>query len=225
MSASRLTRRVLMVLVIAPPWMLLLVQSYLAYKFPIKMDRYGHPYSRHAWNRAVAFVHLFRSPFRAPNARMDVGAINQIIADTSAKYLVDACLIESIVAYESGFNPNTITTTGAMGLMALMPRTASKLHVQDPFDPLSNIDAGTRLLQELLRAFNGDVNLTLAGYNAGQGAVRKSKGVPRIRETSDYVAHVGHIYHLCTLHSASNVALASMGHQSGAYPRSLQKRP
>jgi soluble lytic murein transglycosylase-like protein len=127
--------------------------------------------------------------------------VTQIVRDTSGKYNVDPCLIESIVIYESDLNPNNISTTGAMGLMALMPVTAKKYGARDPFDPASNVDAGTRLVRDLLETFNGDVNLTLAAYNAGDDAVRRFKSVPLYRETIDYVKFVNEIYQHLKLRS------------------------
>jgi soluble lytic murein transglycosylase-like protein len=127
--------------------------------------------------------------------------VTQIVRDTSGKYNVDPCLIESIVIYESDLNPNNISTTGAMGLMALMPVTAKKYDLKDPFDPASNVDAGTRLVRDLLETFHGDVNLTLAAYNAGDDAVRRFKSVPLYRETIDYVKFVNEIYQHLKLRS------------------------
>jgi soluble lytic murein transglycosylase-like protein len=101
--------------------------------------------------------------------------------------------------YESGYQVNTITTTGAMGLMALMPDTARRLGVEDPFEAEGNIDGGTRLIRELLAAFCGNVALALAAYNAGENAVRTFSGIPPFKETVDYVNHVTHIYNVCKL--------------------------
>jgi soluble lytic murein transglycosylase-like protein len=81
--------------------------------------------------------------------------------------------------------------------MALQPTTATELSLDDPFDPYANVDGGTRLLKQLSQDFNGDVDLILAGYNAGVNAVRRFHGVPRFPETMDYVKHVGGIYKLC----------------------------
>jgi soluble lytic murein transglycosylase-like protein len=81
-----------------------------------------------------------------------------------------------------------------MGLMALMPRTAWELGVRDPFDPIENIDGGTRQLKMLSESFQGDVSLILASYNAGETNVRKYNGVPPYRETIAYVQNVRKIY-------------------------------
>jgi soluble lytic murein transglycosylase-like protein len=84
-----------------------------------------------------------------------------------------------------------------MGLMALQPATAKRFGVTDPFDPQNNIDGGTRLILELLMQFQGNIALTVAGYNAGDIAVRKYNGVPPYRETTDYVKYVSRIYDAC----------------------------
>jgi soluble lytic murein transglycosylase-like protein len=81
-----------------------------------------------------------------------------------------------------------------MGLMQLMPSTARSLNVSNPFDPAQNVDAGVRHLRSLLDAYRGDVRLSLAAYNAGSGAVARSAGVPRFRETQNYVRRITNLY-------------------------------
>jgi soluble lytic murein transglycosylase-like protein len=81
-----------------------------------------------------------------------------------------------------------------MGLMQLMPSRARSLNVANPFDPAQNVDAGVRHLRKLLDSYGGDVRLTLAAYNAGSGAVARSAGVPRFRETQNYVRRITDLY-------------------------------
>lgn len=96
---------------------------------------------------------------------------------------------------ESGFNPRAISPKGARGLMQLMPTTAVRLGVRDIYDPAQNIDGGARYLRFLLDTFNGDVELALAGYNAGEGAVaRYGNRVPPYRETINYVQRISAHY-------------------------------
>jgi soluble lytic murein transglycosylase-like protein len=199
MALKRLFSRIVIALLIVLPWSLLLLQSYADYKFPIKTDRYGHPYRQTLSLRIQAQTYLWRSPFKTSNAQLPVEAIQEMIQSKAAMYKVDPCLVESIVAFESVFQPNTITTTGGMGLMALEPATARNLQVSDPFNPEENIDGGTRLLRRLSDNLNGKADLVLAGYNAGQNAVQRHNGVPPFRETMDYVRHVGRLYTLCKL--------------------------
>jgi soluble lytic murein transglycosylase-like protein len=97
--------------------------------------------------------------------------------------------VESVAQVESGFRPDAVSPKGALGVMQLMPETARTLGA-DPRDPAQNIDAGTRLLRELLVKYNGDVVKALAAYNAGEGAVDKYQGMPPYNETRWYVKKV-----------------------------------
>ncbi len=121
--------------------------------------------------------------------------IDQSIVMAAARHNVDPNLVRAVVKVESNFNSNAVSRTGAMGLMQLMPKTARELRVKNPFDAQQNVDAGVRHLKYLLENYNGDVNLTLAAYNAGEGAVRRSAGVPHIAETQDYVRKITNLYY------------------------------
>jgi len=112
------------------------------------------------------------------------------LADTAAdKYGLPRQLVRSVMAAESGFQPQAVSPKGAIGLMQLMPGTAAQLGV-DPFDPAQNVDAGTRYLRELLEKYNGGLRHALAAYNAGPGAVDKYNGVPPYQETVNYVFRI-----------------------------------
>ena len=121
--------------------------------------------------------------------------VDQAIVMAAARHNVDPNLVRSVVKVESNFNSNAVSRKGAMGLMQLMPKTARELKVKNPFDPQQNVDAGVRHLKYLLQNYNGDVNLTLAAYNAGEGAVRRSAGVPQYSETQDYVRKITRLYY------------------------------
>ena len=99
-------------------------------------------------------------------------------------------LIKAVGMTESNFNPRAVSPKGAQGIMQLMPATARSYGVTDSFDPLQNLRAGARHLRRLLREFDGDLNLALAAYNAGSGAVRRYGGIPEYPETIAYVQRV-----------------------------------
>jgi hypothetical protein len=120
--------------------------------------------------------------------------VDAAIVQAAARHNVDPNLVRSVVKVESNFNPNAVSRKGAMGLMQLMPSTARSLKVSNPFDPAQNVDAGVRHLKSLLESYRGDLRLSLAAYNAGSTAVARSAGVPRIRETQNYVRRITDLY-------------------------------
>ena len=105
-------------------------------------------------------------------------------------YNVDPSLIKAIIHTESAFDDQAVSRCGAQGLMQLMPDTAMELQVDNPFNPLENIEGGTRYFRSLLDNFNEDLILSLAAYNAGPGLVTRTGGVPRIPETLHYINKV-----------------------------------
>jgi len=114
-----------------------------------------------------------------------------LIEQHAALNLVSPDLVRALIQAESAFNPHALSPKGAMGLMQLMPATAAEHGVRDPYDPAENIRAGVKYLKSLLEAYEGRVELALAAYNAGPGAVKKYGGkVPPYRETQNYVARI-----------------------------------
>ena len=103
---------------------------------------------------------------------------------------VDPRLVREVARQESGFRPCAVSPSGAQGLMQLMPQTQIQLKVQNPFDAQESLEAGTKLLKQLLDRYDGDLTLALSAYNAGPGRVDKAGGVPEIPETQKYVSNI-----------------------------------
>ncbi len=120
--------------------------------------------------------------------------ITEMIREVSARYRVDAALVRAVIQTESNWNTNAVSRTGALGLMQLIPGTAQQLGVSNAFDPQQNLDGGVRYLHMLLERYNGDLDKALAAYNAGPGAVDRAGGIPRFRETRNYVQKVTDSY-------------------------------
>ncbi len=135
--------------------------------------------------------------FRPPGRLRFTFAVAELISlshEVAERGGVDHRLVESLVEMESGFNPRAVSRKGAMGLMQLMPEVAREYGVETPFDPWQNLDAGVRHLRGLLKKYDGDLERTLAAYNAGEGAVRRYNGIPPYAETQNYVRRVLYRY-------------------------------
>jgi soluble lytic murein transglycosylase-like protein len=122
--------------------------------------------------------------------RLNTAAYADEIRLAATQHGVDEAVVRAIIHAESSFNPNAISRVGAQGLMQLMPATARRFGVSNSFDPGQNIRGGVQYLAWLLKRYNGDLTLAAAGYNAGEGAVDKYKGVPPYSETRRYVERV-----------------------------------
>lgn len=138
-----------------------------------------------------------------------------MISDAAVKYGVDPELIRLVIGKESRFKPNARSHKKAQGLMQLIPDTAKRFGIKNPYDPQQNIDGGTRYLKWLLERFDGDVKLALAGYNAGENTVKRfGNRVPPYRETEQYVndiaAAYGSNYHLPPAQKAVSRAVAML---------------
>lgn len=122
--------------------------------------------------------------------RLNTAAYAAEISKAARQYGVDEAVVRAIIHAESAFNPNALSRVGAQGLMQLMPGTARRFGVDNAFNASENISGGVQYLAWLLKRFNGDLTLAAAGYNAGEGAVDKYKGVPPYSETQRYVQRV-----------------------------------
>jgi soluble lytic murein transglycosylase-like protein len=122
------------------------------------------------------------------------GSYEELIRAASARHNVDPDLIRAVIKAESDFRSNARSHKGAVGLMQLMPETARLHNVADVFDPSENVEGGVRHLKMLLERYQGDLQLSLAAYNAGSAAVEKHGGVPPFAETKEYVRRVLRFY-------------------------------
>ena len=133
---------------------------------------------------------------------------------------VDPRFIHAVIWQESKYEPRALSHAGARGLMQLMPATARRFGCTNPDNAASNIKAGTKYLAWLLKRFNGDVELALAGYNAGEGAVDKYKGIPPYNETQNYVqkivARYGKTFHPIVPIEEARLALEILAKNSSA---------
>lgn len=117
-------------------------------------------------------------------------SLDAYFEEASEKYNVDVKLLKAIAHAESNFNPNATSSSGAMGVMQLMPSTAKSLGITDAYNAYDNIMGGAKVISQHLANYNGDVSLALAAYNAGSGNVAKYGGVPPFTETQNYIKKV-----------------------------------
>ena len=129
-----------------------------------------------------------------PSYSRNKNAFDHIIRQAAQTHGISEGLIKAVMHTESGFNVNARSPVGAQGLMQLMPATARRFNVSNAYDPQQNINAGAKYLAWLMKRFNGNTSLALAGYNAGEGNVQKYGGIPPFRETQDYVRRVSSRY-------------------------------
>lgn len=150
------------------------------------------------------YAGMVRTPYRVPGP-MPVKtsyrpAVNPdryapLVEQAAREHRVDRALLQAMIAAESGFDPRAVSPKGAVGLMQLMPETARRYGVRNPYDPADNIRGGARYLRDLMQKFNNDLSLTLAAYNAGEDAiVQYGNRIPPYRETLQYVPRVLTLY-------------------------------
>lgn len=207
----------------------------------MKMTRIPHlrsakfaPFAIMAGFLLTNFTGLFFSPVFAPSVSATTTEVEEIIPQdipksgdpnldriifrAGGRHGVDPRFIHAVIWQESKYKPKALSHAGAQGLMQLMPGTARRFGCNDPHNMAANVEAGTKYLKWLLKRFNGDVQLALAGYNAGEGAVDKYDGVPPYNETQNYVrkivANYGKTFHPVMQTQVAKLAVVSVANES-----------
>jgi soluble lytic murein transglycosylase-like protein len=129
-----------------------------------------------------------------PAVEMSRDGVEKIVREAADRHSMDPALVRAVIETESNWNPRAWSHKGAGGLMQLIPTTAQRYGASDVFDPQQNINAGVKHLKWLLERYNGNLDLALAAYNAGEGAVDRVHGIPSFRETRNYVQKVQNAY-------------------------------
>jgi soluble lytic murein transglycosylase-like protein len=143
----------------------------------------------------AGYKRVLRDIPRQPSVSLrDDATYDEFIRTASGRYNIDANLIRAVIKAESDFKVTARSNKGAMGLMQLMPDTARLHNVSDAYDPGENVEGGVRHLRMLLDRYQGDLELSLAAYNAGSAAVEKHRGIPPFPETREYVRRVLQFY-------------------------------
>jgi soluble lytic murein transglycosylase-like protein len=130
-----------------------------------------------------------------PAVSIDRDGVEKLVREAAERHQVDPALVRAVIETESNWNPSAVSRKGALGLMQLVPTTAQRFGANDAFSPKQNVDAGVKYLKSLLERYNGNLDLALAAYNAGEGAVDRAHGVPAYRETRSYVQKVQEAYY------------------------------
>lgn len=136
------------------------------------------------WGRGASVKAQLRAP----------AEIKKLVEQMAPRYRLDPKLVLAVISVESAYQTNAVSSKSAQGLMQLIPATAARFGVRDVFNPKDNIRGGMAYLRWLLNYFDGDVTLALAGYNAGEGAVKRYGGVPPYKETKNYVRKIRRLY-------------------------------
>lgn len=179
-------------------------------QFSVMMKRFGQELTALERRMSALFRSLAAPAPRLPHAPVAAGSsaptrserispYDGLIRRAAKRYEIDPELVGAVIRQESGFQESARSPAGAMGLMQLMPDTARDLGVTDPFDAEQNVDGGTRFLRSLIDRYGGRVDLALAAYNAGPGAVDRYRGIPPYAQTQDYVRDVMTSYRAAVL--------------------------
>jgi hypothetical protein len=160
------------------------------------VDEHGHKVYVNTGDAATHVDWMTRSFRPNPAAALARGPeeIDSLLEQTASRFKVDPELVRAIVRVESDYDPKAVSRKGAMGLMQLVPATAQRFGVENPFDPKQNLEGGVNYLKYLLELFGGDLGLSLAAYNAGEHSVQRYGGIPAFAETRNYVRKVRNLY-------------------------------
>jgi transglycosylase-like protein with SLT domain len=139
---------------------------------------------------AAYFIDPLPALPQADCERLDKTSVESLIAAAAKKQSLEPALLRAVMKQESGFKPCAVSVRGAQGLMQLMPATAGLLHVEDPFDPEQNVQAGAAFLKQLLGRYKGDLRLALVAYNAGTLRADQPSNAPYPLETQNYLASI-----------------------------------
>jgi soluble lytic murein transglycosylase-like protein len=129
-----------------------------------------------------------------PAFSIDRDGAERLVREAADRHNVDPALVRAVIETESNWNSSAISRKGALGLMQLMPTTAQRFGVSEFYSPQQNVEAGVKYLKTLLQRYDGNLDLALAAYNAGEGAVDRAHGIPAFRETRNYVQKVQNAY-------------------------------
>lgn len=135
-----------------------------------------------------------KKQYQRSKSKASMKEINNLVKNIASDYQVDPDLVKAVIRAESSFDSFAVSPKGAVGLMQLMPGTAARFYVENAFDPEQNIKAGVLYLKELLNLYNGNLDYSLAAYNAGEKAVYEYVGIPPYKETINYVKKVKDYY-------------------------------
>jgi soluble lytic murein transglycosylase-like protein len=158
------------------------------------VSRKGQLVERHSETRATPARPA--APGASSAAERNPTNYDPYIREAARLYQIPEALVRAVIRVESNFDPRAVSRANAQGLMQLIPATAERMLVTDPFDARQNVLGGTRYLRVLANTFNGNIQLTLAAYNAGENAVIKYRGIPPYEETQMYVTKVMQFYNL-----------------------------
>ena len=137
---------------------------------------------------------FFKEKRRNPRVSYSTNRYDKHIREASKMYGIPFSLLKAMMKAESDFNPRAVSRKGAKGLMQIMPENFRALQITNPFDPRENIMGGARYMKQLLNRFNGELRLAIAAYNVGPDNVSNARGIPRIKETENYVRKVMRYY-------------------------------